>query len=75
MYDYPQETGNREGTAFVRINDGDSGVCIASNEYFSFSYHNFEMEDLINASHRNELEKSEKNYLYIDYKNRLRCSN
>ena len=70
MYDYPQETGNREGTSFVRINDGENGLCIASNEYFSFSYHNFTLENLTDAFHCNEIERSEQNYLYVDYKNR-----
>jgi beta-galactosidase/evolved beta-galactosidase subunit alpha len=75
MFDYPQETGNRENTRFVRVNDGTSGITVASDRDFSFSYHNFTLKNLTDAFHCNEIEESEKNYLYIDYKNRPLGSN
>lgn len=43
-------------------------MCITGYDKMSFSYHNFKMDDLIAAEHRNELKYSEANYLYIDYK-------
>lgn len=70
MFDYPQETGNRENTSFVRVNDGENGLCIASTKHFSFSYHPFTLKNLTDAFHCNEIEEADRNYLYIDYRNR-----
>lgn len=70
-YDVPQETGNHEDTTFVRItNKGEKGICVVGSDEFSFSYHNFTLDNLTAARHKNELVTSEKNYLYIDYKMR-----
>ncbi len=70
MFDYPQETGNHENTAFVRVNDGKNGITVTSNEYFAYSYHNMTLKNLTDAFHSNEIVEAEKNYLYIDYKMR-----
>ena len=71
VYDVPQETGNREDTAFLNITDGNGrGITVTGSNSFSFSYHNFTLESLIKARHRDELCYSDKNYLYIDYKMR-----
>ena len=67
MFDYPQDTGNREDTKFVRLTNDKYGLCITGYDKMSFSCHNFNMNDLIAAEHRNELEYSDSNYLYIDY--------
>ena len=71
MFDVPQDTGNRENTAYVNVSDGDDcGISIVGCDEFSFSYHPFSIENIDKAKHKNELEQSEKNYLYIDYKMR-----
>lgn len=72
IYDYPQETGNHENTTLVSLesNDGRKLFVVGSDE-FSFSYHDFSLDDLENALHKNELKKStDANYLYVDYKMR-----
>ena len=71
LYDVPQDTGNREDTAYVSISDESrNGLSIIGCDTFSFSYHPFSMENIERAKHKNELEESKKNYLYIDYKMR-----
>ena len=72
IYDYPQETGNHENTLFATLESADGrSISVVGSEEFSFSYHDFSLEDLENAAHKNELQRSEdKNYLYIDYKMR-----
>ena len=75
LFDYPQDTGNREDTEFVRLASDCCGLCVTGYDKMSFSYHEFNMNDLIAAEHRNELKKSDSNYLYIDYKVRGLGSN
>ncbi len=70
FYDVPQENGNHEGTRFVRLLDGENALTAAAKDAFSFSYHDFTLDDLASARHRNELEKSGTNFLYLDYKMR-----
>lgn len=76
-YDMPQDTGNREDTyaLTLKTDDGESGISIIGSNTFAFSYHDFTLEDLSVARHRNELQKSEKKYLYIDYRVRGLGSN
>lgn len=71
MFDMPQETGNREENAFVSVMNSDNkGLSVIGCDRFSFSYHNFSLKDLDAAKHKNELQYSDKNYLYIDYMTR-----
>jgi len=71
IFDMPQDTGNRENTAYVSVSDGNkNGLSIIGCDEFAFSYHPFSIENIDKARHKNELEESEKNYLYIDYKMR-----
>lgn len=67
MYDVPQECGTRVDTHFLRIGNGKDSLSVVGSDTFAFSYHDFTLSDLIAARHRNELKKSDKNYLYIDY--------
>lgn len=67
LYDVPQECGTRIDTRFLRIGGDGKSLGIVGSDSFIFSYHDFSMDDLIAARHRNELKKSTKNYLYIDY--------
>ena len=67
MYDIPQECGTRTDNSFVKITGEDAGLSVVGSECFTFSYHDFSLEDLIRARHRNELEKADTNVLYIDY--------
>ena len=71
-YDYPQETGNREDTyaLTLRTASGEDGLSVIGVERFSFSYHDFTLDNLTDARHKNEILKSNRNYLYIDYKMR-----
>ena len=76
-YDMPQETGNHEDTyaLTLKTEDGDSGMSVIGCDKFAFSYHDFTLEDLTEARHRNELLKSDKRYLYVDYRMRGLGSN
>lgn len=77
LYDYPQETGNRENTyiASFESREGSRLTVIGSDE-FSFSYHDFTIEELEAASHKNELRQTtDANYLYVDYRTRGLGSN
>ena len=67
-YDVPQETGNHEDCRRVTVS-GDRGALTVKGA-FSFSFHNFTLEDLIAARHCDELEQSEHNYLYLDHRMR-----
>ncbi len=67
FYDIPQECGTRTDNFFVSVTDGNCGLSVSGSDKFSFSYHDFTLDNLIGARHRNELKKADKNYLYIDY--------
>ncbi|MCR5690243.1 MAG: hypothetical protein K6G71_08345 [Clostridiales bacterium] len=67
-YDVPQETGNREDCRGVTV-FGDPGALTFTGA-FSFSLHDFTLDALTAARHCDELEKSEKRYLYIDCRQR-----
>lgn len=77
IYDVPQETGNHEDTfaLTLKADSGESGMSIIGSDRFAFSYHDFTLENLTEARHRNELYKSAKKYLYVDYKMRGLGSN
>lgn len=69
MFDVPQETGNHENTKFVRVFDSEqNGLSIIGCDEFCFSYHDFSLNNLGNALHKNEISRRDSNYLYIDYK-------
>ena len=70
MYDVPQECGTRVDTRFLKIASSESALSVVGSDSFTFSYHDFSLNDLVKARHRNELMKSDKNYLYVDYKMR-----
>ena len=76
-YDMPQETGNHEDTyaLTLKAESGESGMSIIGCDKFAFSYHDFTLENLTEARHRNEMRKSEKRYLYVDYRMRGLGSN
>ncbi|MBE7044571.1 MAG: hypothetical protein E7397_03505 [Ruminococcaceae bacterium] len=67
LYDIPQECGNRIDNRFVTVSGSGAGLSVIGSDRFSFSYHDFTLQALTRARHRNELEKADKNYLYIDY--------
>lgn len=67
QYDIPQECGTRVDNSYVKITGEEAGLAVVGSDHFSFSYHDFSLKDLTDARHRNELEKGDKNYLYIDY--------
>lgn len=72
MYDHPQETGNHENTRCLTLGgEGKSGISFIGSDEFAYSYHDFSLDDLTDAAHKNELVKSkDANYLYIDYRTR-----
>lgn len=71
IYEVPQETGNRSDVSFVTLsNQKGQGFSVIGCPQFQFSYHDFSLENLTAARHCNELERSNENYLYIDYKMR-----
>ena len=68
IYDIPQECGTRTDTRFLKIaGKGRNSFSVVGSDSFSFSYHDFTLSDLISARHRNELKRSDRNYLYVDY--------
>ena len=67
LYDIPQECGTRVDTRFVKVGNNKISLSVIGSNSFAFSYHDFDLENLISARHRNELNKSDENYLYIDY--------
>lgn len=69
-YDVPQETGSRCDTRYIQVKNGDNTLAVYGNDRFSFAYHPWTLDDLRAARHRSELVRSEKNYLYIDYRMR-----
>lgn len=77
MYDMPQETGNREQTFLATVRGSDNrALSIVGSDKFSFSFHDFELQNLTYAVHKNELFRTtDVNYLYIDYKVRGLGSN
>ena len=81
IYDVPQETGNHEDTYRVILTASDCEKSIEitvdeeNPELFAFSYHPFTLDNLTAARHRDEIERSEENYLYIDRKMRGLGSN
>ena len=77
FYDHPQENGNHENNRFLRLLSVDGrGLSVSAQGEFSFSYHDFSLEDLTRALHKNELKRSKDfNYLYLDYKMRGLGSN
>lgn len=70
LYDVPQECGTRTETRFAMVSGQDKTLTVLGGEPFSFSCHDFTLEALEKARHRNELVKSDKKYLYIDYRMR-----
>ena len=67
IYDIPQECGTRIDNSFVSVKNENGGFSVIGSDSFTFSYHDFSLDNLICARHRNELIKSKENYLYIDY--------
>ncbi len=81
IYDVPQETGSHEDTCRVTLTspDCEKSFTVTLDEenpgLFAFSYHPFTLENLTAARHRDELERSDENYLYIDKRMRGLGSN
>ena len=73
LYDVPQETGNREDCRRVTVKGDGRGLTVTGK--FSFSLHNFALDDLTKARHCDELEKSREKTLYIDHRHRGLGSN
>ncbi|MCR5040579.1 MAG: DUF4981 domain-containing protein [Clostridia bacterium] len=67
-YDVPQETGSRGDCRRVTVFG--AGRSVAVEGAFSFALHDFTLEDLTAARHRDELKKSECKYLYVDHRMR-----
>ncbi len=71
VFDMPQNSGNREDTAFLALTDGgERGLCIVGSDSFAFTYRDVTEEALEVALHKNEVKRDGKNHLYIDYKMR-----
>lgn len=68
LYDVPQETGSHEDTRFVRVYDDGMGILAAGD--FAFSCHDFTLENLTAARHRNDLVHVPEKYLYLDARQR-----
>lgn len=73
LYDVPQETGTRCDCRRVTVSGGGRELGVYGS--FCFSCHDFTLDALTKARHRDELEKSEKRFLYIDHRHRGLGSN
>ena len=72
IFDMPQDSGNHENTSFLRtMSTENTGLCISGQDEFAFSFHDFALNTLDLATHKNEIVKDpDYNYLYVDYKMR-----
>ncbi len=66
-YEVPQECGTRTDVRFASVSNEKASFNIIGCDDFSFSYHDFTLENLNCALHENELKTADHNYLYIDY--------
>lgn len=67
-YVVPQENGNREDTRWMRASKSSgAGILVTGEEPFGFSTLHYSQEELTKAAHSNELHKTEKVYLNLDY--------
>ena len=70
QYDVPQERGTRTETRFVSVTGRDKTFTVVGAPQFDFSCHDFTLQNLEDARHRNELIRTPEKYLYIDYRMR-----
>lgn len=68
LYDVPQETGNREDCRRLTVSGGELSLGVEGK--FAFSCHDFTLENLKKARHFDELERTARKSLYIDYRMR-----
>ena len=67
-YVLPQETGNHEDTRWAAfVTEAGNGICIASDKEFSFGALHYTQENLTQATHTNELQRTENIQLSVDY--------
>ena len=69
-FDIPQECGSRIDNRYATVLGGDKALTVVGSDTFTFSCHDFTLENLIAARHCNELKRTPEKYLYVDYKMR-----
>ena len=70
-YERPQDNGNRCDNYFMAVTDDkEEGLLIVGKDTFDFTIHNYSMDALVKAEHIGEIEYSDNNFLYVDYKTR-----
>ena len=67
-YIVPQENGNRTGTRWVTIGDGENGFKVSGDQCFEFSAHRYTVDDMERAEHLRHLERKQYVLLNIDHK-------
>ena len=67
-YIVPQENGNRTGTRWLTIGDGENGFKISADQHFEFSAHRYTVDDMEGAEHLHQLERKPYVLLNIDHK-------
>ena len=71
VFDMPQNSGNHEDTAFLRLLNQDTpALTVIGCDGFAFTYRDVTEQALAEALHKNEVKPSSENHLYIDYKMR-----
>ena len=75
LYDVPQETGNHEDCRRVTVSGGENAPALTVEGKFSFSLHDFTLENLTKARHADELDKCDSRFLYVDHRQRGLGSN
>jgi beta-galactosidase/beta-glucuronidase len=66
-YIVPQENGNRTGTRWLTIGDGENGLKISGEKLFEFSAHRYAVDNLEGATHLHQLERKPYVLLNIDH--------
>lgn len=67
-YIFPQENGARTETEYIGLTNGDLTVDFVFEAPYTFTIHDYTKEQLEEAKHIDELEKSDFNVLNIDFK-------
>jgi len=63
----PQESGNRSDTNFMNVSDiNGNSLMFYSNTHFNFSTHHFDLYQLTNLTHREELKDQNLTQVFID---------
>ena len=67
-YPFPQANGNRSDLSWLELSDGERKIKFSGSKKFNFSAHQYSEEDFEKAEHLNELQKQDRVFLKLDYR-------